>query len=214
MHNSLHIVTVPWLYNLYNKIEGKLWILQLLAQWEIYSQWIFADSILTFIFHERSFWQSCFAKIFLESKLQKDPKHRQKEGKKSKHSLKSTCWIQPALLLCCFVQTSISGCSEDLCFQRKSEQNQTSMWAHRSAVIQDSKSRTASAHRAAESSPALTASEHSPEKSQPVGLGFDFILFFIPLQFSSSSHSSEVWQSLKALEALLIYFYKSCNKSV
>lgn len=63
-------------------------------------------------------------------------------------------------------------------FQHKSEQNQTSTWVQRSAVIQDSKSRMASAHHAAESSPALTASEHSPEKSQPVGLGFDLIFFF------------------------------------
>lgn len=99
-------------------------------------------------------------------------------------------------------------------FQHKSEQNQTSTWVQCSAVIQDFKSRMASAHHAAESSPALTASEHSPEKSQPVGLGFDLIFFLIPLQFSSSSHSSEVWRSLKALEALLIYFYKSYNKSV
>lgn len=63
-------------------------------------------------------------------------------------------------------------------FQHKSEQNQTSTWVQCSAVIQDFKSRMASAHHAAESSPALTASEHSPEKSQPVGLGFDLIFFF------------------------------------
>lgn len=102
---------MPWLYNLYKKIQGKLWILQLLAQWEIYSQWIFADSVSTFIFHEHSFWQSCFAKVFLESKHQKDLKHRKRGGGGggiNRHSMESTCWIHPGLLLCCFAQSFIS----------------------------------------------------------------------------------------------------------
>lgn len=149
-----------------------------------------------------------------------DLKHRQKAGKTSQHSMESACWIHPGLLLCCCAQPLISLLVWRLKVafsgnRREWEKNGCLCKSVAGSVIQDSKLCMASTRHTASCSLALTALEYSLEKSQAVGLFFYFFFFFkFPCSWALWSHSSKVCQSLKALTALFIYFYKFYNKSL
>lgn len=112
-----------------------------------------------------------------------DLKHRQKAGKTSQHSMESACWIHPGLLLCCFAQPLISLLVLRLKVafsgnRREWEKNGCLCESVAGSVIQDSKLCMASTRHTASCSPALTALEHSLEKSQAVGLFLFFLFFF------------------------------------